>query len=46
MEDEKQETANVQEETRAPNKGPCPVFIRIRRLMNMAMNVHKETMNL
>ena len=36
--------ANVQggEGTRAQNKGPCPVFIQIRRLTNM-MGVYKET---
>ena len=34
--------ANVQEETRALSKGPCSVFIRIRRLSNM-MDVQKET---
>ena len=37
--------ANVQEKTRAPNKGPCPIFIKIRRLTNV-MGMHKETMNL
>ena len=35
--------ANVWEETRAPSKSPCSVFIRIRRLTNMVMDVHKET---
>ena len=29
--------ADVQEETRAPSKGPCSVFIRIRRLTNVMM---------
>ena len=38
--------ANVQEETRAQSKGPCFVFIRIRRLTNMVMDVHKETVKL
>ena len=33
--------ANVREKTRALNKGPCPVFIKIRRLTNV-MGVHKE----
>ena len=37
------ETANVPENTGAPIKGPCSVFIRIRRLRNMVMDVHKET---
>ena len=46
MQDEKREMANVLEKTRDPNKGPCPVFITIRRLTNMAMDIHKETMNL
>ena len=46
MQDEKREIANVWEKTRALNKGPCPVFIRIRRLTNMAIDVHRETMNL
>ena len=41
----KQKMANVQEKTRAPNKGPCPIFIKIRRLTN-EMGAHKETMNL
>ena len=40
------EMANVWEKTRAPNKVPCPIFIRIRRLTNMVMDVHKKTMNL
>ena len=35
--------ASVREETRALSKGPCSVFIRIRRLTSM-MNVHKEIM--
>ena len=35
--------ANVREETRALSKGPCSVFIRIRRLTSV-MDVHKETM--
>ena len=26
MQDEKREMAKVQEKTRAPNKGPCPVY--------------------
>ena len=42
----KQEMANAREKTKAPNKGPCPIFIRIRRLTNMAIDVHKGTMNL
>ena len=49
MQDEKREMANVWDQTRAPNKGPSPIFIRIRRLTNMVMDVmdvHKETMNL
>ena len=37
------EVANVREETRAPIKGPCSVFIRIRRLTNV-MDVQEETM--
>ena len=36
--------ANVQEETRVPSKGPCSIFIRIRGLRNMVMDMHKETM--
>ena len=32
-----------QEETRALSKGPCSIFIRIRRLTNM-MFMQKETM--
>ena len=40
------EMANVQEKTRAPIKGPCSIFIRIRRLTNMVMDVHKKTMKL
>ena len=28
--------------TRAPNNGPCPIFIQIRRLANV-MGVYKET---
>ena len=35
--------ANVRQETRAPSKGPCSVFIGIRRLTSM-MDMHKETM--
>ena len=38
--------ANVREKTKAPNKGPYPVFIRIRRLTNILVDVHKETINL
>ena len=34
--------ANVQGQTRAQSKGPCSVFIRIRRLTNV-MDVPKET---
>ena len=37
--------ADVQEKTRAPNKGPCPVFIQIRRLANV-MDMYKETKKL
>ena len=37
--------ANVWEETRALNKGPCSVLIKIRRLTSV-MDVHKETMKL
>ena len=40
------EIANVGKKTRAPVKGPCSVFIRIRRLTNMVMDIHKKTMNL
>ena len=36
--------ANVWEETRAPSKGPCSIFIRIRRLTIVVIYVHKETM--
>ena len=36
---------NVPEETRAQSKGPCSIFIRIRRLTNV-MGVNKETMKL
>ena len=39
------EMANVWEKTRAPNKGPCSIFVKIRRLTNV-MGVHKEIMNL
>ena len=42
MQDEKQEIANVQEKTRAPNKGSCPVFIRIRRLTHMAIDAQRD----
>ena len=35
--------ANVRKETRAMSKGPCSVFIKIRRLTDV-MDVHKETM--
>ena len=38
--------ANVWEKTRALSMGPYSVFIRIRRLTNMVMDVHKETMKL
>ena len=41
----KPEMADVWEKTRAPNKGPCPIFIQIRRLTN-AMGVHRETKKL
>ena len=34
MQDKKQVMAKVQEKTRAPNKDPCSVFIKIRRLIN------------
>ena len=34
--------ANVWEEARAPSKGSCSVFIRIRRLTNVVMGAHKE----
>ena len=34
--------ANVWEETRAPDRGLCSVFIKIRRLTSV-MHVHKET---
>ena len=34
--------ANVQDETRDLSKGPCSVFIRIRRLTNV-MDMQKET---
>ena len=33
--------ANVWEETRALSKGPCFVFIRIRRLTNV-MGMHRQ----
>ena len=36
--------ANVWEEARAPSKGPCSFYIRIRRLTKVVMGVHKETM--
>ena len=35
--------ANVRGKTRAPSKRSCSIFIRIRRLTNMVMDVHKET---
>ena len=35
--------ANVQEETTALSKGPCSIFIRIRRLTSV-VGVHRETM--
>ena len=31
--------------TRVPNKGPCPMFIKIRRLTDV-IGVHKETKKL
>ena len=34
--------ANVQEETRAPSKGPSSVFIRIRRL-TYVIDMQKQT---
>ena len=37
--------ANVWEETRVLSKGPCSIFIRIRRLTNV-MDVHEEAMKL
>ena len=37
--------ANVRKETRAPSKGPCSVFIGIRRLTSM-MDLYKETVKL
>ena len=37
--------ANVREKARALSKGPCSIFIRIRRLTSV-MGVHKETMKL
>ena len=37
--------AYVREKTRAPNKGPYPVFIGIRKLANV-MGVYKETKKL
>ena len=36
--------ANVREETRASSKGLCSIFIRMRRLTNVVMGMHKETM--
>ena len=39
-----QEMANVWGKRRAPIKGPSSVFIMIKRLTNMVMDVHKETM--
>ena len=40
--------ANVWEETRAPNKGPCSIFIKTRRLTSVmdVMDVYKETRKL
>ena len=41
-----QEMANVQEKTRAQLRVLALVFIRIRRLTNMVIDIHKETMKL
>ena len=38
--------AKFPEKTRAPSKGPCSIFIRIGRLTNVVMSMHKETMKL
>ena len=40
------EMANVLEKTRAPIRGRCTILIRIRRLIHMVMDGHKETMEL
>ena len=43
MQDLNAKAANIWEETRALNKGPCSVFIKIRRLTSM-VDVHTETL--